>query len=304
MVSVALGVATVAVAFYRLVLLPLADVSKAMKRFTSGDSSTRAGSSAASEVANAAKSFNQMADAITGEHTRVIAWLSGVAARLRDPIGVMRTAIDELSPPHKTPTEAMLRTKLHVLDGAAGRLTCMIEEFLDECHLEWERISLKPEDRDIRDLLQEVVEMYDTYSSFHEIVLSLPDAAVFVRVNPTRLTQVFNTLVSNALESTPSGGVVEIGMTADGAQITVTVRDHGAGVPQEELDQAFKPFGGSTSRRQPGRPQAVTLSVARRIVGAHGGRLEAESKPKEGSTFRVRLPVSRDRLPGHPPPLH
>ncbi len=111
-----------------------------------------------------------------------------------------------------------------------------------------------------------------------------------------KLGRVILNLLDNAIKHTPAGGSVRIEGAAVGAAVELRVRDTGAGIPREHLERIFEPFfqvGSATGRRKAAGPGAgLGLTIARRLVELHGGRIWAESDgPGRGSTFVVRLPV-------------
>ena len=83
---------------------------------------------------------------------------------------------------------------------------------------------------------------------------------------------------------------MEVEVRREAEEIWLSVTDHGIGISPEELHQLFTPFQRTGSAREKAPGVGIGLSVARRIVEAHGGRIEVESVPGQGSTFRVRLP--------------
>jgi CheY-like chemotaxis protein len=107
-----------------------------------------------------------------------------------------------------------------------------------------------------------------------------------------RLRQVFANLLSNALKYTPAGGTIVATTEVVGNDVIVTVTDDGEGIPHQLLDRIFQPFAqvdGSTTRKHGGL--GLGLSIARSIIGMHGGTLKANSNgPGTGATFIVKLP--------------
>lgn len=105
----------------------------------------------------------------------------------------------------------------------------------------------------------------------------------------TPLNQVFLNLLKNAAEALEGrGGIVTVSAVVDGAWVVVRVRDDGPGVAPELHTKLFEPF---YSTKEAGRGTGLGLSISRRIVNDHGGSIEVESAPGQGTTFSVRLPV-------------
>jgi signal transduction histidine kinase len=115
---------------------------------------------------------------------------------------------------------------------------------------------------------------------------------VVVRCDGTRLEQVLHNLVSNALKYSPTGSSVELRVAQEGEEAVLSVVDQGIGISSEELRHLFAPFRRTSRAREVAPGVGLGLSVARRIIEAHGGRIEVDSRPGAGSTFRVRLPLA------------
>jgi signal transduction histidine kinase len=123
------------------------------------------------------------------------------------------------------------------------------------------------------------------------LVLDLPDNFPIIHGDETRLRQVIDNLVSNAIKYSPKGGEVRITGSFDDQNITIAVSDQGVGLPEDELDRIFERFyrvEGALSRKTQGT--GLGLYLARAVIEAHGGQIVVESKPGKGSTFRFTLP--------------
>jgi len=112
---------------------------------------------------------------------------------------------------------------------------------------------------------------------------------------PEELREVFTNLLANALEAMPGGGRLVFGLETEGSAAVVAVRDTGVGMSPETARRVFEPF--FTMKGPQG--SGLGLSVVWGIVTRHGGTVEVDSRPGEGSTFTVRLPVTRS-LPERP----
>jgi signal transduction histidine kinase len=112
-----------------------------------------------------------------------------------------------------------------------------------------------------------------------------------VECDPGQMNQVFMNLLANACDALAGGGNLWIRTRADGARVTIEIRDDGCGMPPDVLQHAFDPF---FTTKDVGQGTGLGLSISHGIVAAHGGTLEAESEPGAGTTFRIILPTSSD----------
>jgi signal transduction histidine kinase len=107
-------------------------------------------------------------------------------------------------------------------------------------------------------------------------------------------------LHDNALRHTPAGGEVRVGWRVAGGSVAIEVADTGPGIPADDLARVFDPlYRGEGSRNRKTGGAGLGLTIARRIMIAHGGDLTAANATSGGAVFTVTLPVG-DRDTGHP----
>jgi signal transduction histidine kinase len=128
-----------------------------------------------------------------------------------------------------------------------------------------------------------------------------PDAQIFepgeavqqlgVYGDASLLGQLFSNLLSNAVKYSPDGAVIEVAAAQEGAEIVVSIRDHGIGIPEGDRERVFERyFRGSNTSGIGG--SGVGLSLVRSIVDLHKGSIRLESTEGEGSRFTLRLPAA------------
>lgn len=116
------------------------------------------------------------------------------------------------------------------------------------------------------------------------------DAAPVLGVRDS-LADLVNNLLSNAIRYTPAGGRVTVRSGRDGDQTLLTVADTGIGIPSDELERVFDEFfRGEIARKTVQHGTGLGMAIVRRVVTMHGGRIDLESQPGDGTTFRVTLP--------------
>jgi two-component system sensor histidine kinase VicK len=119
------------------------------------------------------------------------------------------------------------------------------------------------------------------------------EAEGWLEVDPVRIEQAVLALVDNAAKYGPRGGVVVLASEIRGGELVIEVIDHGPGIPPEELPLIFERFYRVDKARSRARGGAgLGLPIAKTIVAAHGGRIEAESHPGQGTTRRICLPLA------------
>ncbi|WNG13625.1 ATP-binding protein [Cystobacter fuscus] len=302
-VLLVLGVVVLLVWMRRAVFHPLLGISRAMRRFGSRGERTQAPIEGAEELRDMARTFNEMADSLQSQRQARLTFLAGVAHDLRNPLSALKMSA-ALVNSRGPVSEERLRKTMALVSRQVSRLDRMVGDLLDATRIEAGHFELKLEERDAGELATSVVELYRSSGAAHELRLLLPEGPLPLRCDATRMEQVLNNLVSNALKYSREGSVVEVEVRREGEEVWLSVKDQGIGISAEEQRHLFTPFQRTGSAREKAPGVGIGLSVARRIVEAHGGRIEVESSPGRGSTFRVRLPrapsvpAAREARPG------
>jgi signal transduction histidine kinase len=222
--------------------------------------------------------------------------LSTVSHELRTPLGAIKgyaTALLRFGPRIR-PAER--REFLESIDRAADRLSALIEDLLLAQRLEAGKLPINPEPLDLAALTEEVVGEVAPRAAVHEFMCQVPTELPVARGDPRRVRQVLLNLLDNAVKYSPEGGPVEVGARAQNGDVLVSVRDHGVGIPTDELDHVFERFHRvESSLTRTTRGTGLGLAICQGIVQAQGGRIWVESQgPGQGSTFWFTLPRWED----------
>jgi len=275
-----------------LVERPILRLTDAMTRFAGGEETARSDPHGVREIRQAATVFNELADRLVRQREERIAFLAGVAHDLRNPLAALRLATGALQHgPQPPPPEKAERT-IAMVGRQVERLDRMVGDLLDATRIASGRLELRLEPVDLRPLVQHVVELFRAVSEARPILLVSPEEPAIVDCDPTRIEQVLTNLLSNAIKYSPGGTRVTVSLSAPPSEAVIAVTDEGIGIPPEDIGRIFEPFQRGTASRELVPGVGLGLSVARKLVEAHGGRLEVESQVGKGSTFRVRLPPS------------
>jgi signal transduction histidine kinase len=178
----------------------------------------------------------------------------------------------------------------------------LLNEILDLSKVEAGRMELELKDASLREALEHGVAMVRERASRKGLSLEVvidPDVDVVV-ADPLRLKQVILNLLTNAVKFTPSGGRVETRARRVGEEVQVSVEDSGIGIAEDQLERIFESFQqGPRSVSGAAEGTGLGLTLSRRIVELHGGRLWVESRLGHGSTFTFAIPgaVSRPTEP-------
>ena len=223
--------------------------------------------------------------------------LLGMAAHdLRNPLTVVNTASSFLLDDSSRLLSAVQKHDFIRRINTNGEFMLkLINDLLDVAKIESGRLDLELATGDVCDLIEENLTMNRMLAEKKGIRLDFVPGCGMPqsRFDRGKVEQVLNNLISNALKFSEPGTAVKVQASRIGDSVVVSVRDHGQGIPADELDKLFKPFGKTTVRSTAGeKSTGLGLAICRKIVEGHGGRIWAESELGKGSTFSFSLPVA------------
>jgi two-component system, OmpR family, sensor histidine kinase MtrB len=296
LVAIALGILLVGIAVAVVVWLrwrafrPVLGLADAMQRFGSGDRGARAQEVGPTELREMSARFNEMAQALLTQREAQLAMLAGVAHDLRQPLAALALAMNMLDP--AAMTAAQMQRPIEISRRQIDQLKRMIGDFLDLARLDAAQLGATPPREDVRDLVGHVVDLLDGTVARARITLRLPAEPAHARCDAMRIEQAIGNLVSNAIKYSPADAPVDIAVEVRGQEIAICVTDRGPGLSADEQARLFEPFRrvGTAAREAPGI--GLGLYVVRRILIAHGGRIEIESDRGRGATFSAFLPLA------------
>jgi PAS domain S-box-containing protein len=188
---------------------------------------------------------------------------------------------------------AQLASRSEVLERQVGRLAGLIYTLLDVSRLTTGRLSLEPREVDLSMMVGQLAEAFgDEFRRLGASITVRSAEQPLVGVwDPLRVEQVVVNLLSNAVRY-GAGKPVEVRLGREGTMAVLAVKDQGIGISREDLSRIFGKFERAVSDRNYGG-LGLGLYITRQLVDAMGGSIEVESTPGQGSTFTVRLPLSR-----------
>ncbi|EFH80155.1 PAS domain-containing sensor histidine kinase [Ktedonobacter racemifer] len=222
------------------------------------------------------------------------AFISMASHELRNPLAALKLQATLL---HRQLARQGLEASAPALSRMQTQIntvTRLVEELLDVSKIQAGRLEYIREAVNLDALLREVADTMQQIKTTHTVVVR---GATFCSLvgDKDRLGQVFTNLLSNAIKYSPDARTVEMELSATEDAVTVRVRDHGLGIPQEQRDKIFERFYRAVGPRQPTIPGlGMGLYIVAEIVKGHGGTITVDSAAGKGSTFTVTLPKRRD----------
>jgi signal transduction histidine kinase len=221
-------------------------------------------------------------------------FLSVVTHELRTPLTSIKGYAEFLEDGIGGELGAQQLNFLHQIQDSTVQLEALVDDLLDLARLEAGRFTLRLQSVEAVALSRQVLDSFMPQASERQLELTLeaPEPPLVVEADPTRLRQILNNLLSNALKFTPEGGRVSLVLHQVESQLELAVSDTGIGIAQENLPRLFTKFyqvEGSHTRQYKGT--GLGLAITKGLVEAHHGSIRAESKLGLGTTIRIRLPL-------------
>jgi two-component system phosphate regulon sensor histidine kinase PhoR len=234
-------------------------------------------------------------------------FVANASHELRTPLAALSGFIETLKGPARNDTAARERF-LDIMEAQAKRMARLIDDLLSLSRIEL-AAHVRPETPvELVPIVRQVIDALQMLARDRGVAVTVdaPKEPLIVSGSRDELTRVFENLVENALKYGASGKRVEITLSrafavSGGEEAVAAVRDHGPGISAEHLPRLTERFyrvDVTESREQGGT--GLGLALVKHIMNRHRGRLTIESRPGEGATFTVRLPIST----GVAPSLH
>jgi PAS domain S-box-containing protein len=222
--------------------------------------------------------------------------ISTLAHELRSPLTSVKGFTSTLLHRWERFSDEQKRHMLATVDMDADRVTRLIGELLDVSRIDAGRLELHRREFDLAAMAAGIVGRFELQHDRHRFVVTFPDGFPAVYADRDKVEQVLTNLVENAVKYSDGGTVTVTGEVA-GDAVEVAVRDHGLGIPADQLPLIFTKF---YRRPTQGAPSGTGLGlfIARGLIEAHGGRIWASSAPGQATELRFRLPRGGLELAG------
>lgn len=279
----------------RRITRPLEAMEDASEAMANGHLDRRVEVQSDDEIGRLARRFNDLAERLEALDQQRRDFVANISHDLRTPLAIIQGHLDaqlDHAPAQVLPPETV--DTLRAIEHESQTLAKLIDDLFTLTRLEEAALPLATETVDIVDLVEAAVSGIRAYAlqqSRVSVHSAVPEDLPAVRADPTRMTQIINNLLHNAIRHTPEGGLVIVRgqRTASAGQIEIAVSDTGVGIAQEDLPRIFDRFYRGESSRNAGS-NGLGLSIVQQLVEAQGGRVSAGSTLGEGTTIRFTLP--------------
>ncbi len=220
-------------------------------------------------------------------------FVANVSHELRTPLSILRGYIETMLDDPKMPRGETTRI-LEVMDQHSKRLGLLANDLLTLAQLESGSSNLQLSEIDLIRFLSELVRDWKKkfLTKDLETVVDVSDNCSTIRADEQRLREVFDNLLDNAVKYSDKGGAIRLAADRRDGEIVLSVTDKGVGISHEDLPRIFERFyRADKARSRELGGTGLGLSIVKHIAHLHGGRVEAESEPGQGTTISVILPA-------------
>lgn len=287
----------------RKMIRPLAKMEETARQITEGEFGRQIQVTSEDEVGRLARSFNRMSTELEEkieaierlDHLRQ-ELLSDVSHELRTPLTVIQ-GFSEAVLDGLVKSKEQEKLYLSNIIDESERLRRLVDDLLDLKGMEAAKTFDEMEYVVLNKLAQITVERLRNMAKSKEIklTLSVPEQTITILGNIDRLKQVLTNLLDNAIKHSEVGGVVRVELGLEYNCTFISVENSGSGIPREDIENIWERFYKvDKSRSRRGTGTGLGLSIVKKIIEMHGGKVSAESEPGHGAVFTVYLPLTEE----------
>ena len=274
---------------------PIRQVTQAIYDLAHGKRQAQVTARGPEEIKLLAQAFNFLTERLNSLEKARQQLLANLVHELGRPLGALRSAIQALAGGAGQDPQ-LLEDLTTGMDEEAARLQHLLE---DLAHLHDQvlgNLEMEFHDLALSEWLPKVVRPWQEAANEKRLTwqTDIPSDLPVISADPNRLASAVENLVSNAIKYTPTDGSVKISAGVEGNEVYIQVSDNGPGIPVDEQEKIFQPFYRGNQGRRFNEGMGLGLSITRDLVDAHSGRLTLDSKPEQGSSFTIYLPVVRE----------
>jgi signal transduction histidine kinase/CheY-like chemotaxis protein len=224
-------------------------------------------------------------------------FLAMLGHELRNPLAPIVTALHLM----RMRSEGLLERERAIIERQVKHLVRLVDDLLDVSRAVRGEVRLERAPIELASIVADAIEAAGPLveERRHRLTVSVPRRGLLVDADADRIAQVVTNLVTNAAKYTPSGGRITVLARPDGEQVVLEVSDDGVGIAPELMPVVFDPF--TQGRQGLDRKEGglgLGLAIARQLIVAHGGSIEAHSEGRgRGTTMAVRLPCAHAQRP-------
>ncbi len=289
----ALGIGAVVCAlwFRRRVSRPVEQITEVTRTIAGGRYGTELPVQRDDELGRLATAINELSQEISRSEKMQSEFISSISHELRTPLTAITGWSETLM--FDAAIQGDSRRGIAIISKEAARLTSLVEELLEFTRIQDGRFNLSMELLDIESELEDTIFTYQELlrQDGMQLIYNPPEEEIpLVPGDPERLKQVFLNILDNAAKYARDGKTIEVSVFSDSEAATIQFRDHGPGIPENELPHVKEKF--FKGEKHKARGSGIGLAVCDEIITRSGGTLTIANAPGGGTLVSVRLPFA------------
>jgi two-component system, OmpR family, sensor histidine kinase KdpD len=220
--------------------------------------------------------------------------LDAIAHEFQTPLTTIKAATSAMLA-SRPPAPEQRAEMLHLVDEETQRLSGLVSDAIQMARIEAGTIRLRRERIGAAELIENVLGQKRSALEDRQVAVDIPSDLPPLSGDPELLTVALRQLIDNAVKYSGARAPLEIAARHEDGQTILSVRDHGQGIPEGDLESVFEKFYRGRHAHSQISGAGLGLAIARAVVAAHGGRIWAESGGGDGSIFRIALPAPKEQ---------
>lgn len=275
-----------------IIVKPISRLTKATNELSKGNYRVRVNYTGKDEIARLNRSFNQMAQQLAKQDETRQQFISDVSHEFQTPLTAIQGFATILK--NEQLSDEQRQKYADIILFHSKRLSTLSKNMLQLTLLEGEDVKLETSEFSLIEQLNRVIETQDNFalSKNIEIEFEVPKNDIRIVGDESRLEQVWINLINNAIKYTQDDGVVMIHVKKTSKEVEVAIEDTGVGMSKEAISHIFERFYRQDKSRSV-EGNGLGLSIVKRIVDLHHGRIDVVSREEGGSRFTVYLPQNK-----------
>ncbi|MFO8036734.1 MAG: ATP-binding protein [Anaerolineales bacterium] len=271
-------------------LQPIRKLTKAAENIKQGNLEQRVDIQGNTELTTLGQVFNQMAYSLERSAERRKALTADIAHELRTPLSVQQAHLEAL----QDGIYDLNMENLRPIQEQNQTLVRLVDDLRTLSLADAGELTLERTETNITQLVANVVSQFEPQAKKKGVQISVaaPPTSPHIKIDPQRIEQIIINLLDNAIRHSPEGKSVQLEIKKEKDEIILAVRDHGEGIPEEEIPFIFERFyKSSPSRKREDGGTGLGLSISQKLAQAHGGNLVVHNHPQGGAEFSLSLPL-------------